>query len=66
MFCPEKNLPHSGSQKPVKPTNSPQFSCHQIVRFFGGTGKIKNVQRQDISWIYHVEMSQGVDTTWQN
>ena len=61
MFCPEKDLLHSCSQKLVKRIKSPQFACHQTVRFFGGTGKIKNVQRQDISWIYHVEMSQGVE-----
>ena len=61
MSCPEKNLLHSCLLKPVKCGESPQFDCHQTVRFFGGTGKIKNIQRQDICWIYYVEMSQGVE-----
>ena len=61
MFCPEKNLLNSCSPRLVEREKGPQFDCHQTVRFFGGTGKIKNIQRQAISWIYHVEMIQGVE-----
>ena len=60
MFCSEKTLLHSPSQKPAK-RKSPRFDRHQTVRFFGGTGKIKDIQRQDICWIYHVEMNQGAE-----
>lgn len=61
MLCSEQNLLHSRPQKPVKSKNSPRFDRHQTVRFFGGTGKIKDIQRQDICWIYHVEMDKGVE-----
>ena len=60
MFCVEKKLTHSCSQT-LKQKKSPRFACHQTVSFFGGTGKIKDIQRQDICWIYYVEMSQGVE-----
>jgi hypothetical protein len=58
---PQKNLLDSCSLKPVKRMRNPRFGCHQTVRFFGGIGKIKDIRRQDICWIYHVEMSQGVE-----
>ena len=57
----EKNLLHSCSSKPVKRVKRPQFDCHQTVRFFGGIGKIKDIQREAICWIYHVEMIQGIE-----
>ncbi len=61
MSSPEKNLLHSCPPKPVKRWKNPQFDCHQTVRFFGGTGKIKSIQKQAICWTYHVEMSRGVE-----
>lgn len=60
-MSPQQNLLHSNSSKPVECVKNPQFNCHQTVRFFGGTGKIKDIQRQAICWIYHVEMIQGVE-----
>ncbi len=61
MSSPEKNLLDSCPQKLVKRLRNPQFYCHQTVRFFGGTGKIKSIQKQAICWTYHVEMSMGVE-----
>ena len=61
MSSPEKNLLDSCPLKPVKWSRNPQFDCHQTVRFFGGTGKIKSIQKQAICWTYHVEMSMGIE-----
>ena len=37
----------------------PKFYPQQKVSFVGGTGKIKNLQKEAGSWIYIVEMSMG-------
>ena len=56
----EQKLLDSCSSRSLKRVR-PRFDCHQTVRFFGGIGKIKNIQRQAICWIYHVEMIQGIE-----
>ena len=45
----------------IHSSTQPKFHCHQIVHFFGGSGKIKRIQQQAICWTYHVEMSLGVE-----
>lgn len=49
------------SPKSAEYWRTPRFDRHQTVRFFGGTGKIKSIHKQDIGWTYHVEMSLGVE-----
>lgn len=39
--------------------NKPKFHSHQTVRFIGGEGKIKSIQRQYNRWTYTIEMSMG-------
>ncbi|WP_414621328.1 hypothetical protein [Calothrix sp. CCY 0018] len=39
----------------------PKFYLQEKVSFLGGTGKIKNLQREAGSWIYTVEMSMGLE-----
>jgi hypothetical protein len=39
--------------------SKPKFYHHQTVRFIGGVGKIKSMERQDSRWTYAIEMSMG-------
>lgn len=39
--------------------SKPKFSPYQTVRFIGGVGQIKSIQRQDSRWAYTIEMSMG-------
>ena len=39
--------------------NRHKFNLEQTVRFIGGIGKIKSIQRQDNIWTYTIEMKMG-------
>ena len=39
----------------------PKFLLNQKVRFIGGKGKIKSIQRQNNSWNYTIEMNMGAE-----
>ena len=39
----------------------PKFHRQQKVDFIGGTGEVKNLEREAGIWIYTVEMNMGVE-----